>query len=449
MFPSDEAVREYQKIAERVKDKIPGQGDLRRMLDLDPDDPFTLMLLATSEGVNTEEREHLLWRGLCASPSSAIFPFQLSSLIRTRDDALSRGLLTLAARKLLRSPRLQSAFQSMAEKEGKPASEAILSDPALLNKLLDELEGPEPERVGAVLQPHRRVQDLIESEDGMDRELVDEILDDPVTFRPFLEGIIRDLAWPTPLGDMDGHTAAYAVALLGEIGDASLLKDLLQCADDNNVFDAAMWAMRRIAARQPQHAVAAWRTLLPSLNEDDQCLMVDQLLVMPPTPAAGEVLRSLFDDLGKLEPEVLAIRVIAVSSGLLRHVGNRVKPWLAERYQRFRSRLSPEDREVWEAIVSGKFNPGEVLTPSIPSEFNIHDICCENALEDYDGGEQLQEEAFVPKPVVRTQRPGRNEPCWCDSGKKYKKCHLEADEKEPEAGLRKREGSSLSGPADR
>jgi hypothetical protein len=22
---------------------------------------------------------------------------------------------------------------------------------------------------------------------------------------------------------------------------------------------------------------------------------------------------------------------------------------------------------------------------------------------------------------------GRNEPCWCGSGKKYKKCHLEAD----------------------
>jgi len=24
---------------------------------------------------------------------------------------------------------------------------------------------------------------------------------------------------------------------------------------------------------------------------------------------------------------------------------------------------------------------------------------------------------------------GRNEPCWCGSGKKYKKCHLDNDEK--------------------
>lgn len=25
--------------------------------------------------------------------------------------------------------------------------------------------------------------------------------------------------------------------------------------------------------------------------------------------------------------------------------------------------------------------------------------------------------------------PGRNEPCWCGSGRKYKKCHLEEDER--------------------
>ena len=25
---------------------------------------------------------------------------------------------------------------------------------------------------------------------------------------------------------------------------------------------------------------------------------------------------------------------------------------------------------------------------------------------------------------------GRNDPCWCESGKKYKKCHLRSDEEE-------------------
>lgn len=31
-------------------------------------------------------------------------------------------------------------------------------------------------------------------------------------------------------------------------------------------------------------------------------------------------------------------------------------------------------------------------------------------------------------PVRAKQRPGRNHMCWCDSGKKYKNCHLEWDQ---------------------
>jgi uncharacterized protein YecA (UPF0149 family) len=30
---------------------------------------------------------------------------------------------------------------------------------------------------------------------------------------------------------------------------------------------------------------------------------------------------------------------------------------------------------------------------------------------------------------IRARDLGRNEPCWCGSGKKYKKCHLAEDEK--------------------
>ena len=32
---------------------------------------------------------------------------------------------------------------------------------------------------------------------------------------------------------------------------------------------------------------------------------------------------------------------------------------------------------------------------------------------------------------------GRNEPCWCGSGKKYKHCHQEADERKRSAILAK------------
>ncbi len=31
-------------------------------------------------------------------------------------------------------------------------------------------------------------------------------------------------------------------------------------------------------------------------------------------------------------------------------------------------------------------------------------------------------------PTAPAVKPGRNEPCWCGSGKKYKKCHLPGEE---------------------
>jgi len=34
-----------------------------------------------------------------------------------------------------------------------------------------------------------------------------------------------------------------------------------------------------------------------------------------------------------------------------------------------------------------------------------------------------------PKPIQRAQKIGRNDPCWCGSGKKYKYCHYDADHK--------------------
>ena len=34
------------------------------------------------------------------------------------------------------------------------------------------------------------------------------------------------------------------------------------------------------------------------------------------------------------------------------------------------------------------------------------------------------------------EKPGRNDPCWCGSGKKYKKCHIDFDEKIEELRVR-------------
>jgi len=42
----------------------------------------------------------------------------------------------------------------------------------------------------------------------------------------------------------------------------------------------------------------------------------------------------------------------------------------------------------------------------------------------------LQEMGAKQQTVTKKKRPGRNDECWCGSGKKYKKCHLQEDERE-------------------
>jgi len=58
---------------------------------------------------------------------------------------------------------------------------------------------------------------------------------------------------------------------------------------------------------------------------------------------------------------------------------------------------------------------------------------------------EVKKTAETEAPVVaRSQRPGRNDPCYCGSGKKYKKCHLEHDEAED----RKRALAEAAKPVD-
>ena len=51
--------------------------------------------------------------------------------------------------------------------------------------------------------------------------------------------------------------------------------------------------------------------------------------------------------------------------------------------------------------------------------------------------ERIEARADASPPVAparKHDRPGRNDPCWCGSGKKYKRCHLDADADASSAG---------------
>jgi hypothetical protein len=50
--------------------------------------------------------------------------------------------------------------------------------------------------------------------------------------------------------------------------------------------------------------------------------------------------------------------------------------------------------------------------------------------------------------MTTTTRPGRNEPCHCGSGRKYKQCCLEKDEREASAARAKAAAETAAQPAD-
>ncbi len=54
-------------------------------------------------------------------------------------------------------------------------------------------------------------------------------------------------------------------------------------------------------------------------------------------------------------------------------------------------------------------------------------------------------QAPAARPFCHGPRPGRNDPCWCGSGQKYKKCHLEADRQQDSQALRT-EASGIKDP---
>jgi hypothetical protein len=73
---------------------------------------------------------------------------------------------------------------------------------------------------------------------------------------------------------------------------------------------------------------------------------------------------------------------------------------------------------------------GGVLTPEQRAKFDETTIAPEEFQREWDRAKTLVfDELDLPRaPVRRAPRPGRNDPCHCGSGKKYKKCHLATDD---------------------
>jgi hypothetical protein len=96
-------------------------------------------------------------------------------------------------------------------------------------------------------------------------------------------------------------------------------------------------------------------------------------------------------------------------------------PLAARLVQNYGEDMPPQSRRDLKEIRSEIQKQGPLILEE--DEATIYELCC-LPFEPIDEDEEDEGEPFVRS----EPKPDRNDPCWCGSGKKYKKCHLAADE---------------------
>jgi hypothetical protein len=227
-----------------------------------------------------------------------------------------------------------------------------------------------------------------------------------------------------------GWTPLYAVELLGALGDTRAVPVLLRCLDHEDELDLlvqqAAAALHRLGALALDPCLVAYATTPRDALRDrlagvmsrwglhDERIYAALLDTLQRTPELGanylveygdaralEVLAQTFDALPIREGDnPLANHVFIELRCAIEDLGGQLT---AAQQQKFTKADAPRRRFVAQMSWDGE-------APAPPT----------------------RRSATVERPSAKRQRPlptekrklGRNAPCWCGSGTKYKKCHL-------------------------
>jgi len=231
-----------------------------------------------------------------------------------------------------------------------------------------------------------------------------------------------------------GWAPLHALDLLGALGDTQALPVLLRCLDLEDELDLrveqAEAALRALGARALEGCVAAYAAAPRDAVRDrlagvmsqwglhDERIYAALLDTLQRTPELGAnylvdygdpravaVLAQTFDTLPIREgDDLLANHVFIELRCAIEELGGQLT---AAQQHKFAQADAPRRRFVAQL-------PWDLEAPALPTERSA-------AL--------ARASAARPRPLPTGKRKlGRNAPCWCGSGKKYKKCHLPVEE---------------------
>jgi hypothetical protein len=390
---------------------LPQEEGLLKLLEIDPHDSVgwrALGILCKDQG-RLHDAGDCFWRAAEVNPCR-FEPFMCLGTMTSPPDPLAAGLLCLAGQKaLMNEERLDEFDRELGEsqKVNRKTWQMAIAAGAILR-------GTEPQAVTDRLRPHRLLQELIAPpSSGLARHVVDQILEYRASCTPLLFGILRGwVQGDLPEDYMFPVTAS--LALLGEMRDPVALPALLEFIDDGDmdIREAASWAVARIAAERPDELLPPLRQQAASGAPSFRWGMAHVYSWMPDIEGVGDALVELLQPLEELPPDARDVMFRTVVGALFDTQGQQARALvlaLIARYSRLLESDTPRD-----CLARNDDQP--------PIELTVYDFCCEPFEEE----EEEEEEAELVAPV----RPklGRNDPCWCGSGKKYKKCHLASDE---------------------
>ena len=419
----------------------------RRVLEIDPNHGPALIVMAGSLAATGDlvQAEEIAWQALAQQPCGYAAYHCLGTVLSLRDpdDPIARRMRHFGIWKLAMAEEILPEIVEFFRPSLEPDADAANPTSYLMVAAVEDArmkKNPDPPEIAERLLPYRLLNDLQrQAPYGVEAGTLGEIIEHASVCAPLFHGALREwarLPGPDPL---DHDFARILIAILGEIGGPDIIGDLLETAQASihSTFLHVHWAICRLAQRHPAAALRIFRDAIPAATTDLRCALAEQLNLLPEIAGVAAALTSLLDGFSAVAKEGHAHYLLAiVIDSLLRRGGaeharallNRSKPM-----------LSREGRQhIHDALESG----GRVIPLLVDEEIpdrSIEDVCLaryymsDTAEED----EDLDEGglwALVPPPAAKPKslpppKPGRNEPCWCGSGKKYKKCHLEADQK--------------------
>jgi hypothetical protein len=443
LFPSESLRNRIQAVADDAKSRgLPAAETARMLLQVSPDHPGVHQVLAHEalNAGNSEEGERLLWNALQVHPFGALAYASLGGLYRKdpQHEQLGQYLwkLALSAVAALEDvpDDIATLFQEGSGRDldfHNPGTYRVLVQMAAGS--LDELPANDRHRV----LPYSVTIDLAQgAAEKLTPESWGNILASAEVCLPVWRAALR--AWAIDETETNSNAVLFLIALCGEFAGPDFLDDLweLVALDSDEIFLHANWAVWRMAQRFPVETLARLRAAIPDAPLSVRCSMAEQLGLM-----SGEVepaLLELVNDFSSLPADGNAAYLLVAAADALAQTGHDGRAQaLLVKYERL---LDKEGRSwMRDTLESPEGFIPRIVGEGIP-ELDMEDICLSRVLvndeehdhehyhDDEDDEEEFDEDS--DEIVIEHPKPGRNDPCWCGSGQKYKKCHLQKDEEQ-------------------